>query len=78
MSWFGQVLREKDLGKILLWLSFLLEKVVVCGHCLVTLPLAINETLKWLSSVPIRSHCGGDGVVILNRYPLGVIVVVMV
>ena len=27
-------------------------KVVVCGYCLVTLFLAINETLKWLSSLP--------------------------
>ena len=25
----------------------------VCGHCLVTLSLTINETLKWLSSLPI-------------------------
>ena len=23
------------------------------GHCLVTLSLTINETLKWLSSLPI-------------------------
>ena len=29
------------------------SKVVVCRHCLVTLSLAINETLKWLSSLPI-------------------------
>ena len=29
------------------------SKVVVCGHCLVTLSLTINETLKWLSSAPI-------------------------
>ena len=27
------------------------SKVVVCGHCLVTLSLVINETLKWLSSL---------------------------
>ena len=27
--------------------------VVVYGHCLVTLLLTINETLKWLSSLPI-------------------------
>ena len=26
---------------------------MVCGHCLVTLSLTINETLKWLSSLPI-------------------------
>ena len=29
------------------------SKVVVCGHCLVTLSLTTNETLKWLSSLPI-------------------------
>ena len=28
------------------------SKVVVCGHCLVTLSLTVNETLKWLSSLP--------------------------
>ena len=28
-------------------------KVVVCGHCLVTLLLTINEALKWLSSLPV-------------------------
>ena len=26
---------------------------MVCGHCLVTLSLTINETLKWLSLLPI-------------------------
>ena len=29
------------------------SKIVVCGHCLVTLSLTVNETLKWLSSLPI-------------------------
>ena len=29
------------------------SKAVVCGHCLVTLFLTMNETLKWLSSPPI-------------------------
>ena len=29
------------------------SKVVVCGHGLVTLSLTVNETLKWLSSLPI-------------------------
>ena len=29
------------------------SKVVVCEHGLVTLSLTINETLKWLSSLPI-------------------------
>ena len=26
---------------------------MVCGHCLVTLSITVNETLKWLSSLPI-------------------------
>ena len=29
------------------------SKIVVCGHCLVTLSLTINETLKWFLSLPI-------------------------
>ena len=33
--------------------SPLSSKVVVCGHGLVTLSLTINETLNWLSSLPI-------------------------
>ena len=32
------------------------SKVVVCVHCLVTLSLTINETLKWLSLLPILMH----------------------
>ena len=28
-------------------------KVVVCGPCFVTLPFTINETFKWLSSLPM-------------------------
>ena len=28
------------------------SEIVVCGHCLVTLSLTVNETLKWLSSLP--------------------------
>ena len=31
----------------------LFKKVAVCGDCLVTLSLTINETLKWLSSLHI-------------------------
>ena len=45
--------KRKDLGSIPLRLSFPFKKVVVCGHCLVTLSLTINETLKWLPSLPI-------------------------
>ena len=29
------------------------SKVVVCGHCLVTLSLTVKETFKWISSLPI-------------------------
>ena len=49
--WAG--LKQRGLGSILLWLSFRFQKVVVCGHCLVTLSLTINETLKCLSSLCI-------------------------
>ena len=32
-------------------LSFLLSKVVVYGHCLImTLPVTVNETIKWLTA----------------------------
>ena len=35
-------------------LSFLFKNVVVCGHCLVTLPITVpTETLEWLLSLPI-------------------------
>ena len=44
VSRFGLAVRRsagkrKDLGSIPLRLSFLLKKVVVCGHCLVTLSI---------------------------------------
>ena len=39
-------------GSISVLLS--LEKFVIYTHCLVTLPLIMNETLKWLSSLPLR------------------------
>ena len=35
---------QKGYGSIPLRLSLLFKKVVVCGHCLVTLSLTINET----------------------------------
>ena len=58
VSRFGPAVRrlagkQKDLGSILLRLSSLLIKAVVCGRCLVTLSLTVNETLKWLLSLPI-------------------------
>ena len=59
-SGFGRAVRrwagkQRDFGSNPLGLS-LLSKVVVCGHCLVTLSLIINETLKWLSSLPILTQ----------------------
>ena len=61
VSWFGLAVRrwagkQKDLGSILLQLSFLFKKVVLCGHRLVTVSLTTNETLKWLSSLPILTQ----------------------
>ena len=73
MSQFGLVVRhwagkQKGLGLILLWLSFLFKNVGVCGYCLVTLSLTINETLKWLSSLPIlmQEFYSGDDIVALG------------
>ena len=45
--------KQKGLGFIPLQLSFLFNKVVVCGHCLVTLSLTINETIKRLLLLPV-------------------------
>ena len=54
VSRFGPAARKlKGFGSIPLRLSFLFKKVVVCGHCLVTLNLTVNVTLKWLSLLPI-------------------------
>ena len=46
--------KRKDLGSR--FGSPFSSKVVVCGHGLVTLSLTINETLKWLSSLPILTQ----------------------
>ena len=48
VSRFGPAVRrwagkQKDLGSIPLRLSFLFKRVVVCGHCLVTLSLRIHD-----------------------------------
>ena len=48
VSRFGLAVRceagkQKSLGSIPLRLSLLFKKVVVCGHCLVSLSLTINE-----------------------------------
>ena len=45
---------QKGIVPVLLRLSFLFKKpLVYCGHCLVTLAITANETLKWLSSLTI-------------------------
>ena len=50
--WVG--LKQRGLVSIPLRLFFFFKKVVICGHSLVvTLSLTINDTLKWLSSLPI-------------------------
>ena len=56
LSRFGLAVRrlagkQRDLGSNPLWSPYT-SKIVVCGHSLVTLSLTINETLKWLSSLP--------------------------
>ena len=57
MSQFGLAVRrwagkQTDFVRIRFGSPFS-SKVVVCGHCLVTLSLTINETLKWLLPLPI-------------------------
>ena len=69
--------KQKGIGSIPLRLSFLVKKVVVFGHSLVTLSLTINETFKWLSSLPIRGAAlantglGGSSSVAPSRACLG-------
>ena len=48
-------IRDRSRGT-LVWLHFsspFSSKLVVCGRCLVTLSLTINETLTWLSLMPV-------------------------
>ena len=42
------------------------SKITICPHRLATLPLAINETLKYLPSLPIlmQNHSGNDSIVL--------------
>ena len=49
LGWSAEVIRFESASALL----SLPKKVVVCGRCLVTLSLTINETLKRLSSLPI-------------------------
>ena len=37
------------------------SKIVVCGHCLVTLSLTINETLKSVALIAAHLNAGHSG-----------------
>ena len=55
VGWFGLAVRrwagkQKDLGSIRLSLPS--EKVVVCGHCLVTLSITIYNSITIISLFP--------------------------
>ena len=45
--------KRKDAGLTPRFGSPLSSKIVICGHCFATLPSTINETVKWLTSLPI-------------------------
>ena len=45
--------KRKDADSTPLFGSPFSSKIVIYGPCLVTVPCAINETLKWLTSLPI-------------------------
>ena len=51
MSWFGLAISRRTSVRVFFSSPFS-SKVVVYAHCLVTLSLSINETLKWLSLLP--------------------------
>ena len=68
MGWFGLLVRhkagrQKDLGSNLLWLSSLFK---ICGLWTLILLPTVNDTLKWLSSLPalMQNPTGGDSVVL--------------
>ena len=44
--------KRKDIGSTPRFGSPFSSKIVIYGHCLVTLPCTINETLKWCTSLP--------------------------
>ena len=65
--WFGLAVRcqagEDDVGSIPRLGSPFSSVVVVCGHCLVTLPLTVNENGSHRCPSSCKSHAGGDSVV---------------
>ena len=54
------------------------SEVVVCGHCLVTLSITVNETLNWLSSLPILMQCSDRSAISLFSHLLLVLISLMV
>ena len=48
LGWYAEEPRFESASALLFS-----SKVVICGRCLVTLSLTVNETVKWLSSLPI-------------------------
>ena len=55
-EWQGVSLVSRGTSVQICFGSPLSSKVVVCWHCLVTLSLTINETLKCLLSLPTLMH----------------------
>ena len=45
--------KQKDAGSTPRFGSPFSSKIVIYGHCLGILPCTINETLKWLTSLPV-------------------------
>ena len=56
-NWDGSLSLQKDLGSIPLRLSFLIKKVVVCGHCLVTLSITSYSNIK-MALIAARLNAG--------------------
>ena len=65
VKWLGLVVRhlagkQKDLGSTLRFSSPFSSKIVVYGHCLMTLPCTINEISKRLTSLPILFNINAE------------------
>ena len=75
VSWFGFVTWRKAgrlVGITLIWLQHcFLFKSVVCGHCLLALPLSINEALEWVTTLPIwmKRLSDGDSIAVVALFP---------
>ena len=65
--------KRKDAGSTPGFCSPFSSKRVIYGHCPVILPCTINETFKWLASLPICpccNHSDGDSVAVRFKLPL--------